>query len=525
MFSSGQRIAPLRLLRSSRSIIHSFISIVTLIVFISAGTQRVAKAQTPDLVSYPSAEVEFIAGPQLKSGSAQNPWPFFDSIAITKGHEHGQSFPADPPADDSSGAYHNRNYYDQALVQYINYYRTGDVRFRDYARKIADSWWRSPEINEGRVTDIYTYSRAPRSISLGGLMLRALDGRPEMWPWITEYTREMFNNWVGTRVTYDGLYYGVRDGGYMLLYAAWLARVHPDAQVRANFRDGYTDQWGTHPGIVTAAADYYARLQYPDGSWRWQDDFNYDGNDTNDGLGMQPFMVGLLLEAMIATHQLVEGQIKYTAQAGKIKSSILRGVENLYTRGFRRDGVADIATWSDPKLAGTKWLGMWYVVYSKGCETGCGVNLIKGDINAVRDVRQLNVQTIHAFGYAYKLSREPKFKAWGDEIYKASFRGTDDLRALADFSEKQYNQAYRSAGKYLIWRLSGETAQTLESVSSPSQTSTALRVSPAAQSEAPASLQLVSTALASASNISASSAPTEAQIARLIEDIDLALKG
>ncbi|MDQ3687132.1 MAG: hypothetical protein M3430_16275, partial [Acidobacteriota bacterium] len=199
-------------------------------------------AQTPDLVSYPSPEVEFICGPQLRSGSGQNPWPFFDQNAIAKGHEHGQVFPAAPPTTDNGGDYSNRNYYDQALAQYINYYRTGDVRFRDYARKIADSWFAQPNVSG---TADSSNSLGPRTIALGGLILRAMDGRPEMWPWITEYTREMFNNWVGRRVTYDGLYYGVRDGGYMLLYAAWLARVHPDAQVRANFRDGYTDQWGT----------------------------------------------------------------------------------------------------------------------------------------------------------------------------------------------------------------------------------------------------------------------------------------
>jgi hypothetical protein len=299
------------------------------------------------------------------------------------------------------------------------------------------------------------------------------------------------------------------------LYAAFLGRVHPDANVRAEFREK----------AIGAAVNYFARLQHQDGSWRWHDDFNSDGNDQNDGLGMQPFMVGLLLEALIATHRLVEGQSAYTAQAAKIKTSILRSVENLYTRGFRRDAVADIATWGDPKLASTRWLGMWYLVYSKGCETGCGTNLIKGDINAVRDVRQLNVQVIHAFGYAYKISGDPKFKAWGDEIFKASFRVTDDLRSLADYSEKQYNQAYRSTGKYLIWRLSGETAQTLEAVPNSSVADAAPKSAPAAQVEGLASLQLVSTALASAAGFSSGVTPTEAQIAGLVEQIDQALKG
>ena len=79
-------------------------------------------------------------------------------------------------------------------------------------------------------------SLAPRNISMAGLMLRALDGRPEMWPWITQYTRNLFETWVASRVTYPGLYYGARDPGYMLLHAANLARVHPDASVRQEFK-------------------------------------------------------------------------------------------------------------------------------------------------------------------------------------------------------------------------------------------------------------------------------------------------
>ncbi len=106
--------------------------------FVAYTESELEVSQISDQVVFPSAQVEFICGPQLKSGSKLNPAPFFDQNAIAKGHEHGQAFPANPPVDGSSDAYHNANYYDQALVQYINYYRTGDVRFRDYARKFAD---------------------------------------------------------------------------------------------------------------------------------------------------------------------------------------------------------------------------------------------------------------------------------------------------------------------------------------------------------------------------------------------------
>jgi len=259
------------------------------------------------------------------------------------------------------------------------------------------------------------------------------------------------------------------------LYAAWLARVHPDAQVRANFRDGYTDQWGTHPGIVTAAADYYARLQYPDGSWRWQDDFNYDGNDTNDGLGMQPFMVGLLLHGMADVHRLIDGDATYAAQAATIKQSIMRGAEGVYATGYRKDGsVADWSTW-DSSGATPKWRGMWYSVYNTGCATGCGINAVQGDGNVLREVRQLNATVVHAFGYAYKISGEERFRQWGDEVFDATY-GKSDVSlgyGLPDYLEKQYNQAYRSGGRYLAWRGGGvSTAPTPAPTPTPTPTPT-----------------------------------------------------
>ena len=147
----------------------------------ASGTVTVAAAPATgsagDFVTYPSEAVGFIIGPQLKSGSSANPWPWFDKMAITQGEEKGTAFPADPTTMSYSlDQYINLNYYDQGLVQYINYYRTGDTQFLTYARKIADSWWKSPAIQQGTNTD-FDNGYAPRNASLGGLMLRR-HGRP-----------------------------------------------------------------------------------------------------------------------------------------------------------------------------------------------------------------------------------------------------------------------------------------------------------------------------------------------------------
>ena len=241
-----------------------------------------------DFVVYPDSGTAFILGPQLLAGSSLNPWPWFDQNMRAKGLEHGAAFPADPSTVSNMDGYINQNYYDLGLVLYGAYYRTGDVNFLQYARKVADSWWKSAP-QEGANTN-WDNGFAPRNVSLGGLMLRAIDGRPEMWPWITAYVRYQFNSWVGLRMAYPSLHYGVRDGGYMLLYAAWLAKAHPDPAVRAEFRQKALD----------GATQYYARLQYSDGSWRWSDAYA----EAPTGMFMQAFMIGLLLDGMVATHRL-----------------------------------------------------------------------------------------------------------------------------------------------------------------------------------------------------------------------------
>ena len=467
--------------------------------------------EVPDLVEFPSAEVEFIVGPQLKAGSGYNPAPWFDQNALSKGLEHGANFPASPPQHALTGTvtatkdsktivgvgthflkdfagkpytYHifiedaaniprdyivssveddthlsislvwqqpstsdrriskatgdefdeyvNLNYYDQGLCQYVNYYRTGDQRFLTIARKINDSWWKGSFIAEGHAEA--SNSLAPRNISLNGLILRAMDGRPEMWPWITSYVREQFDTWVGLRVSYPGFYYGLRDPGYMLLYAANLGRVHPDPAVRSEFRKKSLD----------AALKLYARLQSPDGG------FYFDLDSITKTT--QPFQVGLLAEGLIAIHRLTGDDT--------VKRVILKSAEHQYNRCFNAKG----------------WRGMYYFVggttkdKNESCEAGCGAaanSYPPSDPGQILEVRQLNGTTIHQFGYAFLISGDSKYRQWGDDIFDATFSGRDGHRGLAAARAKEYDESYRSSGKYLAWRLAGGTASLPKTVSAP----------------------------------------------------------
>ena len=522
-------------------------------------------ANIKDLVQFPSPEVEFIIGPQLKAGSRLNPAPWFDQNSLGRGVQLGETFPASAPrgtllrgtvsvdqnskqvvgrdtrfvadfpgaannyyvlitdADgklhshylasvqddthltlsapwqqasatgrqiskktgDEADAYVNLNYYDHALCQYINYYRTGDNRFLAYARKVADSWWKSPSIDGGSVKPENSY--APRNSSLSGLMLRALEDHPEMWPWITAYTRYVFDTWVHTRIAYPGIYYGVRDPGYSLLYAANLARVHPDAAVRKEFR----------AKVLDAAIKYYARLQHPDGSWRWKD-------DAWVGDAMQPFHVGLLLEGLIAVHRLTGD-----AQVGR---AITKGAEAIYLLGY------------NPK----KWRATFYQVggsWADGtkCERGCGAAALgfpPSDVGLIAEARQLNTTSIHALGYAYMLTKDLKFKQWGDEMFDSTYNGKDGYRGLANFRAKEYDEAYRSAGRYLAWR----SAWAAVSVSEPGGVTPpdSKPVPPVSATENSPAGQLITAALTQAKELSTAAMLSESQIQSLLDQIETA---
>ncbi len=357
-------------------------------------------------VVYPNERVAFIAGPQLSAGSASNPWAWFDATAAERGLYWATKKKVD-------------TYYDHALAQYINYHRTGDTRFRDAAHRSADAQYDGMASSKN--------GTAPRSAALGGVMLRALEleGTPRgdsMWTWMADYLRGHDRSWLSRHYDRGALWYGVRDGGYTMLYMAQLAKVHPKAAVRAEMREQ----------ARKAAVLYYARLQKEDGGWYWKSQEVKKGEESFS----QPFQVGLLLEGLIAVHQ----------QTGdpKVAQAILKGTEWLWKKAYVRG-----------EENRCEWRAVRYFVWrdlENAPSTNCKAKY------SVHEDRHRNSMVVHAFGYAYWLSGEAKYRTWGDEVFAATYGGdrgpgADGKTGLAFNRDKEYNQSYRSAGRYLAWRL------------------------------------------------------------------------
>jgi hypothetical protein len=420
------------------------------------------------------AGAENIIGPQVPLYSAASPWQWHDAMLKANAELQAGKYLG------GGGDY----YYDLGQVLYTLAERSQDTAHLRLAREVTRAWWakmqRLATSNGGR-DDV-----APRSAALGSLVLYAMDGHwDDPWPvtgdtirdrlagytlrqWLPLWARSHWSNWLGRRLANSTLHYGLRDGGYALLHVAQLAMVHPDSAVRAEMRDM----------ALRAGRDYFARLQYPDGGWYWGDSGAGVRIMKPDSSGYyrhsQPFMVGLALDGMVQAHRATGDSV--------IARSILRGVEWL-AAVHRQDTVLAYDTVTNRpfgpylyKGESVRWRGHWYFVFEPGTvlpappQSGSDPRIVDGrvvqgsirlrgdwDWNSVRESRQNVPEVVHAFGYAYQLTRDPKYLAWGDEQFAAAFGRNqgplaDPFYCLGDYLGKQVNQAFRTSSRYLAWR-------------------------------------------------------------------------
>jgi hypothetical protein len=156
------------------------------------------------------------------------------------------------------------NYYDNVAAFYALYYRTGFSKYLTYARTLADRFWSSPMMDEGwsaAMDQNSGFGYNSRMWSPMGLVLRALDGRPEMWPGLRRirdnaaYTLPVMQ---GPNFNPPGLY-DQRGQGYMLLTLSLCALFDPDSTQRA----------GAKALVASSLATVWTPVlnAFPDYSW------------------------------------------------------------------------------------------------------------------------------------------------------------------------------------------------------------------------------------------------------------------
>jgi hypothetical protein len=157
------------------------------------------------------------------------------------------------------------NYYDNVTAFYALYYRSGIVDYLNAARKLADRFFECPEVDRGEsyvTSDYIEHGMWPsRGSSVMGLVLRAMDGRPDMWPGLRKIM-----DYFGTYYLQPGTYgydqlpavWDVRETAYALATLSYCGLFDPDAAHRAACQG-----W-----VNSAISHFYTLSRYSDGSWR-----------------------------------------------------------------------------------------------------------------------------------------------------------------------------------------------------------------------------------------------------------------
>lgn len=388
-------------------------------------------------------DVSELLGPLTPIGST-----WYDTTLVERGRVHGRNFPSTPPTGTALDTYTGNHYYDLGLAMRVAHERAKDSEFLALFRKVCDSWWLTPNwIESGNVRDFDNRGPTPRNAGILGLIIRALDGRPEMWDWITAYTRYQFNNWLKVRVNDPQLYLGVRDGAFMLQYAAWLAALHPDAAIRAGFL----------ADIELVTMNYFAGLQQSDGSWRWDDPY-YQSNDGGQLQGVtQPFQVGLLHDALIDVYKVTSNE---TVKAA-IVNAVTKSCRHLYSGG----------PYSTQRLSALNINLRGFHYFYHGGTTVNPARYERGDLpvdwnptnpSDVQNQRQPIGLLVASYGWCWKVTGDEFFKTAGDDLWDAAYGPTDGIHNYMAGDVKSYNQNARSAGKYLGY-VGGSVSQPLPS--------------------------------------------------------------
>jgi len=153
------------------------------------------------------------------------------------------------------------------LVGFTAGYRSGIVDYLNAARKLADRFWECPEVDRGQsyVLDPNVLTVWPwRSTSTMGLVLRALDGRPDMWagPSATDGAsglHHIWNHFMSYLTGYDATHgiYDTREVAYHLKMTAYCALFDTSSVYQKNCQNTIANSF---PAIWTPS-------KFADGSW------------------------------------------------------------------------------------------------------------------------------------------------------------------------------------------------------------------------------------------------------------------
>lgn len=335
-------------------------------------------------------------------------------------------------------------YYDEAQTMYLLFEKTQLTRFRDYARKIADAWWACDLVDYGTQAAIDA-NESPRESNAMGLILRAVDGKPEYFDWLYRYSyadtnTAQFRLYVsdgsgpntGTdRSYYPSLYLGARETGYASRFVIALAKVLPNtytlfqngtvAASTGTATDGATKRANMRDAVLAGSTRYYLRLQKADGSWRWEDPA-WSGQYAEQ-VWHSAFILGALADFLRLMDDDATYKSNNIAAYNSIRWAVILGAAHHFLHHYNQN------PWSDPP-AGLSPNKSRYTVYDL-YESSAGNSPPSSPTISplsLDQFRQNSATALHIYGPAYYYSGVAWYKTAGDEVF-GSFWGAGNLAA------------------------------------------------------------------------------------------------
>ncbi|HXJ41521.1 MAG TPA: hypothetical protein VNH18_19740 [Bryobacteraceae bacterium] len=150
------------------------------------------------------------------------------------------------------------NYYDNVMAFYSLYYRTGIDDYLIAARKLADRFWTSPQVDRGAAFTLNGSGTMwpARSASMLGMVLRALDGRPEMWSGLHKVW-DFYKTYLSLYDITFGVNWDLREQSYHLAMVSYCALYDGDPGYRAGCKNTISQSFAT----------IWTPFKFPDGSW------------------------------------------------------------------------------------------------------------------------------------------------------------------------------------------------------------------------------------------------------------------
>jgi hypothetical protein len=394
-----------------------------------------------------------------------------------------------------TGTSNNWNYYDNVLAYYSLYYRTGLTKYRTWARALADRWWTMPDIDGGRDQwGSHTFHAfPPRMKSVAGLMLRALDGRTEMWAGLNTWIDAWATSFA-TPATYIG---DVRESGYTVAFVALAARFNPDADKRETYitalENAISEQWAptqtvagiwqnptygyksANDGSTLTATNGSANVTLAGGTWQeswfWAN-LNVGPNaflicaHSFNGIGdcESTSYIATYVDSTHATLDRVYEGTTSSTHGWQLNNLVGEGTQP-FTTGIAATGwywayqaLAEASSASAPAarqfvLDIADWLTLkGYRPSTKGLFYGrdfpnCGEPTPEGNqFCASEDAgnsRYLSSEVVNAYTVAGLLTGNTVYKTQGDILFGAMWGGPDSVGPNADGT---YNSSYADGG-------------------------------------------------------------------------------